>query len=93
MPPALAIWHLPAEKGLSFRRAARLLVRGGQQRLRRELSAPATAMARFNVGPARRARQLRDDAWVARAKAAPVPARRAAGTLQPIDHRVGGRKD
>ena len=49
-------------------------------------------MTRFNVGPARRARQLRDDAWVARAKAAPAR-RRAAATLQPIDHRVGGRKD
>ncbi len=60
----LAIWHLPAEKGLSLRRAARTVARGGSSRLVADLGAPPRAARRFNVGRARRARQLRDDAWV-----------------------------
>lgn len=69
-PPApeaarLGLWHLPAEKGLSFRRAAGLIVRGRTNGLRRDLRAPGRLAARFNVRPTPLARQIRDDAWLA----------------------------
>jgi hypothetical protein len=89
----LAIWHLPAEKGLSLRRAARALARGDRARLAGDLAAPPRAMRRFNVGGARRARQLRDDAWVALGRLMPGRGRRAADTLQPTDRPVEGRWD
>jgi hypothetical protein len=63
-PGALAVWHLPSEKGLGFRRAARALAAGRGDRLRRDLEDPRRAMRRFNVeggGPIRRAR---DDLWL-----------------------------
>lgn len=61
---ALGIWHLPAEKGLSLRRTASALVRGGGPRLLADLQRPAGAMARFNVRRPGLARRLRDDSWV-----------------------------
>jgi hypothetical protein len=61
----LGIWHLPAEKGLSLRRAARALARGRSEPLRADLSSSERSLRRFNVGEARRTHQLRDDAWVA----------------------------
>lgn len=67
-PPAgvesLGLWHLPAEKGLSFRRVARALLGGAEEALRADLSEPRRAMKRFNLGTPSRAHQLRDDAWV-----------------------------
>jgi hypothetical protein len=64
-PASLAIWHLPSEKGLSFRRAANALLRGPAARLRRDLSTPQGAQARFNVSGVRWSRSMRDDAWIA----------------------------
>ncbi len=67
-PPAdaadLGLWHLPAEKGLSLRRAATSVLCGHAAELGEELADPQRACRRFNVGRARRGRQLRDDAWV-----------------------------
>ncbi|MCW3068447.1 MAG: hypothetical protein JWL67_1072 [Solirubrobacterales bacterium] len=64
-PAALAIWHLPSEKGLSLRRAANALLRGPAQSLRRDLSTPERAQRRFNVSGVRLTRSLRDDIWIA----------------------------
>jgi hypothetical protein len=61
----LGLWHLPAEKGLSLRRAASSVLGGRTARLRRDLADPARAAKRFNVGGARLSRQLRDDGWIA----------------------------
>jgi hypothetical protein len=61
---SLGLWHLPAEKGLSLRRAARAILNGGEAALRADLAEPRQAMKRFNVGASSRAHQLRDDAWV-----------------------------
>jgi hypothetical protein len=61
---SLGLWHLPAEKGLSLRRAARAIVGGGEEALRADLAEPRRAMERFNLGEPSRAHQLRDDAWV-----------------------------
>jgi hypothetical protein len=63
-PGTLALWHLPAEKGLSFRRAARQLRAGHGDRLRRDLADPVRAMRRFNVEGASAARRVRDDGWL-----------------------------
>ena len=68
-PLELGLWHLPGEKGLAFRRAARELLRGRDQPLRRELADPQTAGRRFNVTGLPRARRLRDDAWIAAQRA------------------------
>ncbi len=87
----LGIWHLPAEKGLSLRRAARPLARGRTGALRADLASPARAMRRFNVGPARRAHQLRDDAWVAWGRLSGARGGRAAVTLPASDRAVEGR--
>jgi hypothetical protein len=89
----LAMWHLPAEKGLSIRRAARALLHGGSERLRDDLADPARALRRFNVGRARGVHQLRDDWWVARGRLASGRRRHAAVTLDPTGPRVEGRKD
>lgn len=64
-PLSLGIWHLPAEKGLSLRRAARELGRGRVRGLRRDLSRPALAARRFNVTGTGLRRRLRDDGWIA----------------------------
>lgn len=64
----LAIWHLPGEKGLSFRRAAGLVLRGGSARLGAQLADERRAARLFNVAPTRRARQLRDYSWLAEQK-------------------------
>jgi len=61
---SLAIWHLPAEKGLSLRRTATALLDGHEQRVLSDLEDPQRAMNRFNLGRPGRARTLRDDAWV-----------------------------
>jgi hypothetical protein len=89
----LGIWHLPAEKGLSLRRAAHGLSRGRTAPLRTDLGSPVRAMRRFNVGPARRAHQLRDDAWVAAGRLLDRRTRRAAVTLSASEQGVEGRMD
>jgi hypothetical protein len=64
-PASLGLWHLPAEKGLGFRRAADAILSGRTSRLRRDLAEPRRAMKRFNVGGTGWARRLRDDSWLA----------------------------
>ncbi len=64
-PLALGFWHLPAEKGLSFRRTALAMLRGRQTRLRRDIADPRLLARRFNVTGAGLARQIRDDSWIA----------------------------
>jgi hypothetical protein len=66
-PQALALWHLPSEKGLSFRRAARDLVRGRTRRLRADLADARRAAHRFNVDNSTPTR-VRNDAWLAAQK-------------------------
>lgn len=68
-PAGLAVWHLPSEKGLGFRRTARELARGRGERLRRDLEDPRRAMRRFNVAGAGPARRARDDLWLLRQRA------------------------
>jgi hypothetical protein len=63
-PSELTLWHLPSEKGLSFRRAANALLHGEAPRLRRDLSSRERAMTRFNVSGVRWSRSLRDDTWI-----------------------------
>ncbi len=89
----LALWHLPAEKGLSLRRTARLLARGGRRRFAADLSSPPRAMRRFNVGSARRIRQLRDDAWVALGRLPGGRTRLPAVSLHATGPRAEGRKE
>ena len=77
---ALAIWHLPSEKGLGFRRAARELAAGRGERLRRDLEDPAAAMRRFNIEGTGRARRARDDLWLLKQRGLDaVRSRRRAG--------------
>lgn len=64
-PGSLGLWHLPTEKGLSFRRGASDLLSGRGDRLQRDLSDPVRAMKRFNVEGNGLARRLRDDSWIA----------------------------
>jgi hypothetical protein len=68
-PVALALWHLPSEKGLSIRRAANALLRGQARGLRRDLSSRSRAARRFNTAGASWRRSLRDDAWIAASRA------------------------
>ena len=63
-PLELAIWHLPAEKGLSLRRTADELLAGRTDGLRRDLQAPGRAARRFNVCGTGMRRRLTDDAWL-----------------------------
>lgn len=64
-PCALGLWHLPSEKGLSFRRAAGALIRGRSRRLRRDLASPDRARRRFNVATGKwTPRRVRDDSWL-----------------------------
>jgi hypothetical protein len=65
-PGSLGLWHLPAEKGLGFRRGARAVLYGRGQRLARDLDVPTRALRRFNVAGGGWSRRLRDDAWIAR---------------------------
>ncbi len=60
----LGLWHLPGEKGLSLRRAAREIARGRTGQLRSDLADPRRAAQRFNVAGAGPARRLRDGAWI-----------------------------
>lgn len=62
---ALGLWHLPAEKGLSLRRASTAILRGRTAGLGGDLADPERARRRFNVGGTPPARRLRDDGWVA----------------------------
>ncbi len=63
-PLSLGLWHLPAEKGLSLRRAAREIRRDRTRRLRRDLSDPVRMARRFNVAGAGLPRSVRDDSWI-----------------------------
>ncbi len=60
------LWHLPAEKGLSLRRAAGQVRRGHTERLRRDLADPQRAARRFNVAGVGVMRRILDDSWIAR---------------------------
>lgn len=64
-PASLGLCHLPSEKGLAFRRAARAVSSGHRDRLRRDLEVPARALKRFNVRGAGWTRRVRDDTWLA----------------------------
>lgn len=64
-PLSLGLWHLPAEKGLSLRRAARDIRKDRTRRLRRDLSDPVRMARRFNVAGAGLPRRIRDDSWIA----------------------------
>jgi hypothetical protein len=64
-PLSIGLWHLPSEKGLSLRRAAREVRRGRTGRLRRDLSDPMRAARRFNVAGAGPLRRIQDDGWIA----------------------------
>ena len=65
-PGSLGLWHLPSEKGLGFRRAARLIMRDRTAPLARDLRVPARALRRFNIAGAGAARRVRDDSWIAK---------------------------
>ena len=64
-PLSIGLWHLPSEKGLSLRRAARAVEDGRTEHLRRDLAEPARAARRFNVAGTGLLRRLRDDGWIA----------------------------
>jgi hypothetical protein len=64
-PASLGLWHLPSEKGLGFRRAARTITSGRPERLVRDLEVPSRALRRFNVLGAGWTRRIRDDGWLA----------------------------
>jgi hypothetical protein len=64
-PGALGLWHLPSEKGLSFRRTAGEVLSGRTSRLRRDLTDPVRAMKRFNIEGTGLGRRIRDDGWIA----------------------------
>ncbi len=64
-PTRYGLWHLPSEKGLSLRRAAREILAGHEGRLRRDLADPARMARRFNVEGTGLRRRLRDDGWLA----------------------------
>jgi hypothetical protein len=63
-PGSLGLWHLPSEKGLGFRRAARAIASGRSERLVRDLDSPARALKRFNVAGTGWPRRIRDDGWL-----------------------------
>lgn len=69
-PAAVAVWHLPSEKGLAFRRAAREVARGRTGGLITDLEDPARAMRRFNVGGTGSGRRARDDLWLLKQRGA-----------------------
>jgi hypothetical protein len=87
-PGALGLWHLPAEKGLGFRRTAGELLAGRPGPFARDLRDRERLMRRFNVAGTGLARRVRDDAWIASQRlrdraAAARAARRAGDTLRP----------
>jgi hypothetical protein len=63
-PLSIGLWHLPAEKGLSLRRAASELRRGHTRRLRRDLADPVRTARRFNVAGTGPLRRIQDDGWI-----------------------------
>lgn len=65
LPGSLGLWHLPSEKGLGFRRAARAIASGRTRRFVRDLDSPERALKRFNVAGAGWSRRIRDDSWLA----------------------------
>jgi hypothetical protein len=69
-PGAIAVWHLPSEKGLGFRRAAREVARGQTAGLIADLDDPSRALRRFNVADAGRGRRARDDLWLLKQRGA-----------------------
>ncbi|HEY1451213.1 MAG TPA: hypothetical protein VGF47_09685 [Solirubrobacteraceae bacterium] len=77
-PAALAVWHLPSEKGLSLRRAANALLSGRDRRLLRDLADRERAARRFSVAGAGYARRLRDDGWIASSRVRDTIARKLA---------------
>ncbi len=64
-PLALGLWHLPAEKGLSLRRAAHEVCSGRVRRLRCDCADPTRMARRFNVAGNGFLRRVRDDGWLA----------------------------
>jgi hypothetical protein len=64
-PAAIGVWHLPAEKGLGFRRGAREVLSGHGQRLVHDLEVPTRALKRFNIAGGGWQRRLYDDSWIA----------------------------
>ena len=64
-PLSIGLWHLPSEKGLSLRRAARAVEVGRIEHLRRDLAEPTRAARRFNVAGTGLLRRLQDDGWIA----------------------------
>ncbi len=62
----LGMLHLPSEKGLSFRRAARAITSGRGEQLVRDLAVPERALKRFNVQGAGWTRRVLDDGWLAK---------------------------
>jgi hypothetical protein len=68
-PTALALWHLPSEKGLSLRRTAGQLLRGRYRPLARDVGDPARLARRFNVKGAGWSRRLKDDSWIVASRA------------------------
>jgi hypothetical protein len=63
-PASLGLWHLPSEKGLGFRRAARTITSGHPERLMDDLATPSRALKRFNIAGAGWPRRIRDDSWL-----------------------------
>ncbi len=63
-PASLGLWHLPSEKGLGFRRAARTITSHRPERLVRDLEVPSRALRRFNILGAGWTRRIRDDGWL-----------------------------
>lgn len=63
---SLGLLHLPSEKGLGFRRAARAITSGNGDRLAHDLEVPTRTLKRFNVQGAGWMRRLRDDGWLAK---------------------------
>jgi hypothetical protein len=64
-PASLGLWHLPAEKGLAFRRTASCVLSGRTRRVQRDFEDPVRAMRRFNIAGVGIARRVRDDSWLA----------------------------
>jgi hypothetical protein len=68
-PASLGLLHLPSEKGLGFRRAARTISAGRPERFVGDLEVPTRALKRFNVQGAGWPRRIRDDGWLAMQRA------------------------
>jgi hypothetical protein len=63
-PLSIGLWHLPGEKGLSLRRAARDVIGGRSEQLRRDFADPALTARRFNVAGTGLLRRIQDDGWI-----------------------------